>query len=303
MSSAPKFVVTPKQLLAVGGAVVLLAAAGFIGHAVLAPSPQIVQLKPSAKVCAVTTVSTASIQAAVKSCANGGIVTIPKGTFALNGNVIVNSPETVEGAGATSTFLVQHARTNIFQITAPGVTIEDLDVNTATFNPGVPPILKNPVPGTIFSAQSNTHILNLDSESGTGFGFRLTGPNPCQSQQISGDVIQNVSSTNTGTGGFTAMDFDCMSSGTITNVTIHGDYIALYESSHVTINGLVYYQGPYESGKCGADVYVTGPAVNDLIENVVTHNGGVHSGGTSNGAITGLRVVNETRIGGCTNGL
>lgn len=302
MSTPTRITITGRQAGTAGAAVVLLAAAGFVGHALL-PNTTTVQLKPSSKVCAVTSVSTASIQAAVKSCANGGIVTIPVGTFALNGNVAINSPETVEGAGAMLTHLIQHARTNIFQITAVGVTIEDLDVNTAQFNPGVPPILKDPVPGTIFSSKSNTHILNLNSESGTGFGFRLTGPNPCQSQQISGDVIANVSSTNTGTGGFTAMDFDCMSSGTITNVTIHGDYIALYESSAITINGLTYFQGPYESGKCGADVYVTGPAVNDLIENVVTHNGGVHSGGTSHGPITNLRVVNEVRIGACTNGL
>lgn len=292
---AKPITITGRQAAAGGAAVALLAVAGFVGHLVAQPSAP---LTPN---CAVKAgASAATIQTAVNACTT---VSLAAGTYALTNHITVNHAETISGAGPTLTHLIQHARVNIFQVNVAGVTIENMDVNTAQFNPGVPPVLKDPVPGTIFSGKSHTSILNLDSEAGTGFGFRLTGPNPCQSQQISGDVIQNVSSTNTGGGGFTAMDFDCMSSGTITNVVIHGDYIALYESSNVTVNGLTYFEGPYEQGKCGVDVYVTGPAVNDLIENVVTHNGGVHSGGISHGPITNLRVVNETRIGGCTNGL
>ena len=282
---------TTTQQKAVGGIVAaLLVVAGFIGHAILQSAPPNCSVKAGA--------SAATIQTAVNACTT---VTLGAGTYALTAHVVVNHAETISGAGSTLTHLIQHARVNIFQITAPGVTIENMDVNTAQFNPGVPPIQKDPVPGTIFSAQSHTSIINLSSEAGTGFGFRLTGPNPCQNHQTSGDLIQNVTSTNTGTGGFTAMDFDCMSSGTITNVTIHGDYIALYQSSGVTLNGLVYTQGPYESGKCGTDVFVTGPANGDVIENVVSHNGGVKATTTRFGSVTNLKVINETKA--CTNGL
>jgi hypothetical protein len=232
---------------------------------------------------------TSALQAAVDA---GGTVTISAGTCALSNHIVVSKAgTTVEGAGPTSTFLVQHSRVNIFQIVAPGVTIEDMNVDTATFNPGVPPIQKNPVPGTIFSAQSNTSVINLDSEAGTGFGMRLTGPNPCQNHLVSGDVVSNVSSTNTGTGGFTALDMDCLSSGTASDVTIHGDYLALYQSSNVTITDLTVTPGPYEQ-KCGAPLYVTGPANGDSAINVFSYGGHIITHGTRFGNVTNFTVTN-----------
>jgi hypothetical protein len=277
-------------------AVVVLA--GFLGHVILQPSSRTVQLKPSAKVCAVTSVSAVTIQTAVKSCANGGIVTIPAGTFTLTNHITVGSSETVTGAGPTLTHLIQHARLNIFQITAPGVTIEDMDLNTVKYNPGIPPVFHNPAPGTIFSDQSNTHVLNLTSEAGTGFGFRLTGPNPCQNHTVSGDVVMNVVSSNHGSGGFTALDDDCGSSSTITNVTIIGDYLALYESSGVTVNGLVSTPTSFEQ-KCAAPIYVTGPANGDTLENVKSNGGSIVTHATRFGGVTNLTEVNDTHNPAC----
>jgi hypothetical protein len=227
-------------------------------------------------------------------------VALAAGTYSLTAHIVLShANETISGAGPTLTNLVQHARVNIFQITAPGVTIENLNVNTATFNPGIPPILKNPVPGTIFSAQDNTHILDIDSEAGTGFGFRLTGPNPCQNHTVSGDVVENTMSTNTGDGGFTAIDMDCLSSGLAQNDIIHGDYMALYQSSGVTVNGLIVTPGPFES-HCGAPIYVTGPAANDKLENVLSHGGHIIAKSSSHGAVTNLSEINDTLAPGDT---
>lgn len=253
-----------------------------------------------ASVCNVAAGASASVvQAAVNSCST---VALASGTYAWNAHVDITKPNvTVDGAGVSSTLIVQHARVNIFQITAPGTTIENLSVDTGTYNPGVPPVLKNPVPGTIFSAQSNTHIINVASKAGTGFGIRITGPNPCDTYKTTGTVVSNVSSTNTGKGGFTALDIDCSNGAQLSNVTINGDYIAFYQDENVTLNGENYTAGPYEQGSCGADWYVTGPANNIAISNVITHNGK----GIAKGTVTHLTVTNERFAPGdtCTKGL
>src|SRR4029077_15872718 len=224
--------------------------------------------------------------------------------FDLTNHVAVNQPVTISGAGETATFLIQDARINIFQVTANNVTIENMDLNPALHNPGVPPILKNPVPGTIFSNGLNTHIINLSSEAGTGFGMRFTKGSPCSSYMDSGTVITHVSSNNTGTGGFTALDIDCTNGAVLTDVTMHGDYVALFMDTNVVLNGEEYFAGPYEQGKCGNDWYVSGPSSNIQISNVVTHNGKGHVT-TGKGPVTGLVITNETFAPGdtCTNGL
>ncbi len=167
MSSAKPTVVKPSGRAAAAG-VGLVLLAGLIGHFVLQPSSstRIVQVRLQ---CALLPGATAAtIQAAVNACTT---VSLAAGTYTLTNHITVNHAETISGAGPTLTHLIQHARVNIFQINVAGVTIENMDVNTAQFNPGIPPVLKDPVPGTIFSGKSHTSILNLTSEAGTGFGF------------------------------------------------------------------------------------------------------------------------------------
>ncbi len=255
--------------------------------------------------CAATAgASAATIQAEVEACA-GRVVTLAAGTYDLTDHVVLDRPVTIDGAGSASTFLVQESRINIFQVTAPGVTVENLNVNTATYNPGVPPQQKNPVPATIYSSQSNTHVINVTSEAGFGFGMRFTGPRPCESYPTTGTVITNVISTNTGTGGFTALDIDCTNGAILTNVTIHGDYIAFYEDENVTMNGETYTAGPYEAGMCGADWYVSGPANAVTLTNIVTHNGKGIARNNRHGIVTNLSITGETFTAGdaCTRGL
>src|SRR4029077_15993660 len=65
------------------------------------PSPTL-----SGLICPLTTVTAATIQAAVASCV-GGTITLPAGTFDLTNHVAVNQPVTISGAGETATFLIQ----------------------------------------------------------------------------------------------------------------------------------------------------------------------------------------------------
>jgi hypothetical protein len=298
---------TTRRKVAVGGVAALLAvAAGFVGHLLLQPSapgaaiPILASPSPSSsipkltgKICPVVArASAATIQAAVNSCADG-TVDLAAGFYALTDHVVVSSSEVITGAGPTLTFLVQHARMNIFRISAPGVTVESMNLNTATFNPGRPPILKNPVPGVLFSAQSHTAIINVTAEVGTGFGMRITGRSPCPSFGTTGTIVSNVNVTNSGTGGFTALDVDCTNGATITNVVIHGDYLALYQDENVVVNGLTVTPGPYEQ-RCGAPVYVTGPSNHILLENVLSHGGRIITHATRNGEVTALTETHDT---------
>jgi hypothetical protein len=241
--------------------------------------------------------SAAVVQSDVGTC---NVINLAAGTYAWTNHVDVNKPVTIDGAGQTQTFIVQHAAVNIFQITASGSTIENLSVDTGTFNPGVPPILKSPVPGTIYSSASNTHVFNVTSNAGTGFGMRFTGSNPCAAYPTKGTEVENTISTNKGVGGFTALDIDCTNGATLLNDTINGDYIAFYQDKNVVLNGENFTAGPYEKGQCGADWYVTGPASSLKFSNIVTHNGK----GIAKGTVTGLTITNETYAPGdtCTNG-
>ncbi len=251
--------------------------------------------------CDGVTNDTPAIQAAVVAAGKqaGSVVTIPAGTCALFGRIAVNGANgvTIEGAGAANTFLVQHSRSNIFQITSPGNTVEAMNLDTGTFNPGIVPIQKDPVPAVLFSNANNTTVMNITAETGTGFGMRLTGSNPCYLFPITGSVVSNVTMVNHGTGGFAAVDIDCQNGARLSNINIHGGILALYQDENVVLNGETY----YGVNACQPAWFVTGPANNILVENVVTYAGfGVIHNSLLHGPATAITVVNQTRGTGAT---
>jgi hypothetical protein len=276
------------------GAIALL----IIGLAVgLAIANSHASAPPTAQTCSVPAgVDAPVIQAAMKACANGGTVSLAAGTYDLTNHMAASYPnEIITGAGQTQTFLVQHSRVNIWQITAPGVTIENMSVDTGTWNPGVPPVSKSPVPATIFSNQSHTSIINVSSKAGTGFGMRITGPSPCDAFQTLGTVVTNVDSTNTGSGGFTALDIDCTNGAQLTNITITGDYIAFYQDENVVLNGEAYTP---DAHPCQTPAYVSGPSNHLLLENI-TGGGAVIAKASKRGPVTFLTITNDVRSPGC----
>jgi hypothetical protein len=232
----------------------------------------------SAIPCDGHTDATAALQAAVDA---GGTVNVPAGTCILTNHIAVHGAVTISGAGSAATFLVQHSSTNIFQINADNVTVENLNLDTATFNPG-PAIPKLPKPAVLFSRANNTHLFNVTAEAGSGFGMRFTGPSPCASYQRGGTVLNNVNVTTTGTGGFAAVDIDCQNHATATGITIHGGILALFNDENTTVNGETFTPGPLAK-TCAPPWYITGPAASITVQNVMSHGGpGVVRGTTSN---------------------
>lgn len=232
---------------------------------------------------------TTALQSAVDG---GGTVTLSAGTCVLTNHIKLTHAVTINGAGMTATHLVQHGRYNIFALTADNVTLENFDINTATYNPGTPgctttatcPVL------TIYGTGNNTTLLNFSSEAGSGFGMRFTGPQPCDTYQRHGLTATNVSSTNTGIGGYTAFDVDCHNGFALNGVTIHGDYIALFKSENGTVKNETFTQGPYVKITCPPDIFVTGNASNIDI-NGVTSLGGHHV--FRSGTLTNITIENE----------
>ena len=198
-------------------------------------------------------------------------------------------------AGQNRTFLVQHARINIFQITAAHVTVEDMDLDTATYNPGVPPIVGNPSPGVLFSDASYTSVIDVTAEAGTGYGMRIAGPSSCSSDVNTGAVVSGVTMTTTGTGGFSSIDVDCQQSAALTNLLVHGGSVTPYQDANLTLNGLVYIRGPYAE-TCEPAWEVTGPTVSILISNVITAAGY----GREIASPSGVVVTNEALAPGDT---
>lgn len=217
---------------------------------------------------------TSAVQSAVKTAglSAGNTVSIGAGTCALFAHIPVNgvNPVTITGATESTTILVEHSRINIFQITTPGTTIENLTADTGTFNTTIPPVKGSPDPATLFSNASNTTVMNYTSISGTGFGFRLTGPSPCGSHQVTGDLAQNVNVTNQGVGGLSSIDLDCSQSVTLSNATVHGGSVTPYDDAQSTIDGLTYFHSPSATNCQPAWMVTTGAS---HISHVLTYAG------------------------------
>jgi hypothetical protein len=185
----------------------------------------------------------------------------------------VRAAETITGAGPTLTFIVQHGKQNIFQITSPYVTIENLNLNTATYNTTAP-VLKNPNPGVLYSGASHTSIINVTGETGSGFGMRVTGPNPCAGYPTTDTVVSNVNMTTTGKGGFASVDVDCTNGARLSSITIHGGILALFKDENVTLTGESFTPGA-QNTPCEPAVYLTGPATNITVSEVTSQGAGV----------------------------
>lgn len=226
---------------------------------------------------------TARLLAALASALPNGRITIAAGTCALTAKLAIREPLTISGAGPNATFLVQRtARTGIFLVNAQHVSVENLNLNTAAANPtSYGSHGGTYAPGVLFSAQSYTSIVNVSAEVGDGFGMRLTGTNPCAAYPTTGTVISNVAVTNVGSGGRAAIDVDCTNGARISNITIHGQYLALYQDENVSVSGEAYSPASF-MGPCHAPWYVSGPAANISITGVSGGGRGISTGSVRN---------------------
>jgi hypothetical protein len=282
-SAAAMRVTRWKKVAAAAAGTVVVVAGGVIAvHVATTPgsTSPITGVPPSGansgKTCPVAATNgdpTSAIQMAIQNCASGGTVSLAAGTYAVSSHFTVKSAETIKGAGPSATFIVQHARQNIFQVTAAGVTIENLNLNTATYNASAP-VAKDPDPGVLFSNASHTSIIDVTGETGSGFGMRVVGPNPCSDYPTVDTVMTNINMTTTGKGGFAAVDVDCTNGAQLSNITIHGGILALYKDENVTLSGEDFTPGP-DSISCEPAAYITGPATNITIADVTSSGAGV----------------------------
>ncbi len=205
--------------------------------------------------------------------ASGGTVQISAGTCAVDKAFPVTAQVTIEGAGATATSLVQHNDAAIFNVKAQHVTVQDLNLDTATYNTTIPPSVHDDTdPLAMVSDASYTTVSNVDAETGGGFGIRLVGPNPCYTDLNTGDVIRDVNVTTIGIGGYAGVDVDCQNGATLDDIVISGGYLALYQDQNVTVTNESFTPGPY-SETCQAPWFITGPTQNMSLDSVTSSGG------------------------------
>lgn len=290
--------------LVVGLVAVVIAAGAGVGIGVTLgrhqPSPPM--LTPAATVVCANVDDTAALQTAVS---RGGLVTIGPGTCALTGHISVRQPGTViGGAGPTQTFLVQHNtccpghNENIFDITADNVTVRDMNLDTATFDPGTPCANNcgTVASGVLYSGGvNNTHVSDVVAKAGAGYGMRFVGGHAsCTSRTTIGPTLTNITVTSTGKGGYAAVDVSCNTGASLTGITIHGGILAFYEDSDASLNGETFTPGP-NNIPCEPAFEVHGTDVNIAIQNVVSHGG---PGRVKLGA-TNVTVTNQTVLSAC----
>lgn len=282
--------VPSRRLAAVAAALALLLAA------CSSAAPSASRAAPTTVRCSNNpTTDTQALQAAEKAAEKGaGTVTIAAGTCALDARIAIGRAVTIEGQGgaqsatAPATVIVQHARTNIFQVTGTGVTVEWLVLDTATYNASGP-VKKDPDPAVLFSNARNTSVTHVTAVAGSGFGMRLVGPNPCYNDTSTGDRVSVVAVTTTGTGGFAAIDISCQNGASVSDVTVHGGTIALFEDRNTTLTGERFTPGP-RAKMCAPPWFVTGPTSGITVTNVTSAGGG----GIVHQPASGITVAGQT---------
>jgi hypothetical protein len=194
---------------------------------------------------------TTALQTAVNAGADP-TVSISPGTCELSGTIDITKPATIDGAGSNQTFLVQTVRKVMLRVTASHVTVEDINLDSRTHNLTLPPMDSetNPDPNIMGMNGSDETLRDVTASGGNGFGIRFVAPSGavCRDRPNSGIVVQNVSITTTGLGGYGALGLDCLNSATLTNITISGGIVALYLDNNVTINGLSFTSVYEQSG-------------------------------------------------------
>ena len=108
---------------------------------------------------------------------------------------------------------------------------------------------------------------------------------------MTGRVVANVTIVDRGAAGRlrSAVDIDCHDAR-LSNITIHGGILALFNDTNTVLNTETY----YGVARCQPAWFVTGPASNILIENVVSYAGFGVIHGSLHGGATAITVDNQT---------
>jgi hypothetical protein len=177
---------------------------------------------------------TAALRATLAAAPPNGTVTVAAGTCALSANLPVHNAVTINGAGpgcdlscpaCGGQHLSDHGSAGDRRERQPRYGHLQPWTRTA----------REPKAGGPVQQPQQHHDPERHGQAGSGFGMRITGRTPCASYSTAGIVVDSLSITNTGAGGFSSLDIDCTNGAQLSNISIHGNYLALYQDENVTL--------------------------------------------------------------------
>ncbi|MHB8262274.1 MAG: glycosyl hydrolase family 28-related protein [Acidimicrobiales bacterium] len=223
----------------------------------------------------------AAFQSAIVA-GEGGIVCIPPGTWRVTSQLIVPVAETLTGAGAASTTLLQTVTDhNLLQVRGNGTVVEDLTLDTQTYDGGI----------AFSTGASHVTLRNAQVRSGNQpghFAIYFAGPRGATvtaPHYSTGNTLENVVVSDQICDDGVSWSFQ--TGGTIDNVHETGSRLALYVDNGTTVDGYQYTPGPCTAQDDG--FWITPPS------QAITIDGFVSSGAA------GKICPNISKGSSCTN--
>lgn len=240
-----------------------------------------------------------AIQNVIEQAASGDVVHIRTSNCDITTPIDIDvAGLTVEGATNYTTHLIFAAQTTDnaeVYVKADNVTVQYLDLNTATNNTSYPPQINGDTdPQALYSTHNGTTFIHNHVEAGGGFGVRFVGPDSdptdCPAYHGMNYTVSNNTVSTIGLGGYAAIDVDCTNGATVDNNTVTGGILSLYQDENVTMDTETYsrascagYAGEtncnsdgYWGISCKAAWFDTGPAYyNDHINLTSSAGGGI----------------------------
>ena len=251
----------------------------FLLKSTSAPSSTVTQPSPMPAAAGQCTVNVAQFGASTSSANNtqafqnainaaaGHVVCVPAGTWNFTSTINIASQEVFEGVGSGSTFLVEtKLGQNLLRVSASGTIVQNLTLNTQSFNGGIP----------FSSGASNVTLQNSQILSGNvpgHFAVYFAGPSGATVSAplySTGNTISNVGINDTICDDGFSWSFQ--QNGTINNVSETGSRLSLYVDSGTTVTNYNYTPGPCAQADNG--YWITAPSQNITINNFVSSGSG-----------------------------
>jgi len=205
----------------------------------------------------------AAFDAALRAGA-GGTVGVPAGEWRVTSEIVIPASETVTGAGAGRTTLLQTvADHNLLQARASHTVVEDLTLDTQTDNGGI----------AFATGASDVTLRNAVVRSGRQpghFAIYFAGPRgatPTRPRYSHGNVLAHVVVNDEICDDGVSWSFQAESR--IDDVSETGSRLALYVDDATTVDGYHYTPGPCAAADSG--YWITPPSEDITIEGFVSN--------------------------------
>ena len=179
-----------------------------------------------------------AFQAAILA-GEGGTVCIPAGTWKVTSQLVIPAAETLTGAGASNTTLLQTVSDhNLLQVRGAGTAVEALTLDTQTYDGGI----------AFSTGASHVTLRNAQVRSGNQpghFAIYFAGPRGATvaaPHYSIGNTLENVIVSDQICDDGVSWSFQ--TGGVINNVHETGSRLALYVDDGTTVDGYQYTPGP-----------------------------------------------------------